>query len=759
MKPIAEMSPVERREALRVARGLKPIAEMSPDERRELLKKAKIKQAQRQQGEQEGEERRGQIGENIVRGAGEILEDVPRAAIQAGTLGFYDELKGAVQAPFSDQSYEQIRDEERQAYRKAQDRSPITTLGAELLVPSPTKLVNVAGRAKKLLNAGEMATLATGLSEGETAGDVATEAGLMTAGGLLVGKALKEGGKALFSEPEIMRAKRLGVTTSDLPKETGTGTQVVEKLKETIGNLRNKNLFKYTDAVFDPKTNSFIRNPKAKKLDTIGTPSLSQIEARIDDALDKSSRYIEKKLGAKSKALKDSGQFFEGDYGINNRRKVKGASYTVDKLGTKEIPLDKTKRSSYTIKKTKPKQTGLDYITGNPIFEDVPAGKTTIAIRGDDTWPGKLAGVPRPNPKTEIVKVGKSTVRTGGGETWDGQLAGAQPLESARQFPARVDESGIYEKEFLKEYNDNELMGMINDDLIPSFGEEFEPQISKVFDESFVNLDVDGGGFNLADLQAEKQRLYNTSYDRETPDVVRATKRKLANLYKRMINDLSGDPKIAELNETMEQLFTVKDSLRKKIIGNAVDKEGLNVAPYGSLAYQASTAAEAAVDPSRFFRASVGEAADQFGEQFPNALDLIQQSGRRAIPVIKSRTGRSPQSIPEQLVRTPLPRDTAKLLEMKDFVLAKIAQMAPEMVDQIAEGMNNPATFQKILPLAVARFPNLFENDKYNRVDGKVLDPQSKQIASDDIMQDPNLSVYERAQLISKMNKTGYLEY
>lgn len=643
MKPISQMTLAEKKEALKAARNVKPIAKMSLDEKKQMLKEARTKQLQRQQDEQEGEERRGQIGENIVRGAGEIVQDVPRAAAQAATLGFFDEISGAVQAPFSDRSYEEIRDEERKKYAQAQERSPITTLAAELIVPSPAKLIKAGGKAKSLLNTGEIATAAAGLSEGETTGEVLGEAALVTGGATLAGKTLGTAGKALFSEPEIMRAKRMGVRASDLPKETGTGFQVVEKLKETMKNLSNKNLFKFSDAVFDPKTNKFIRNPKKSKLDTTGTPSLPQIEVRIDDAIDKSSRYIEDKLASKSKSVKITGEFVEEN-----------------------------------------------------------------------------------------------------------------------QFPSRVDESGIYDKEFLKEYNDNELISMLNDDLVPTFGEEYQPQISKVFDESFINLDVDGSGFNIADLQAEKKRLYNTSYDRETPDVVRAAKRKLANMYKRMINDLSGDPKIAELNETMEQLFTVKDSLRRKIIGDAVEKESMQVVPYGSLPYQITTGVEALVDPTRMQRAAIGEKASELGQQYPQALELINQAGRRVIPFGASRSGnegRMPQSIPEQLVRTPLPRDTAKLFEMKDVVLAKIAQMAPEMVDQIAEAMQTPATFQKILPLAVARFPNLFENDKYNRVDGKVLDPQSKQMANDDIMEDPNLSVYEKTQLISKMNKTGYLEY
>ena len=51
-----------------------------------------------------------------------------RGLVQGGTLGFSDEIKGAVQAPFSDRSYTQIRDEERARNEAAEKRHPGTYL-------------------------------------------------------------------------------------------------------------------------------------------------------------------------------------------------------------------------------------------------------------------------------------------------------------------------------------------------------------------------------------------------------------------------------------------------------------------------------------------------------------------------------------------------------------------------------------------------------------------------------------------------------
>jgi len=128
-----------------------------------------------------------------------------------------------------------------------------------------------------------------------------------------------------------------------------------------------------------------------------------------------------------------------------------------------------------------------------------------------------------------------------------------------------------------------------------------------------------------------------------------------------------------------------------------------------------------------------------------------------ATSVIRSmNAGREPQSVPEQFIRTPLPRNTDEILENREFVLGKTAQMAPEMFDQLKDLMDNdPDIMRDTLPLLVQQMPHLFARDKYNRVDGKIMDPEMRVRATKDTMNRDDLSNHDKIKMISDLNKTG----
>jgi hypothetical protein len=117
----------------------------------------------------------------------------------------------------------------------------------------------------------------------------------------------------------------------------------------------------------------------------------------------------------------------------------------------------------------------------------------------------------------------------------------------------------------------------------------------------------------------------------------------------------------------------------------------------------------------------------------------------------------STKNVPEAVIRTKLPRTTEELIENKEMVKAKVAQMAPEFFDGVSEALDNPYELSKVMPLVVQRFPNLFMPDRYNRFDGKVLSDQDKMEASDDILNRDDLSDYQKAEILSHLNKTGRL--
>ena len=54
------------------------------------------------------------------------LESGLRGAAQGASLGFSDEITGAIESLLSEKSYEQARDESRRNYKQAQEQNPIS---------------------------------------------------------------------------------------------------------------------------------------------------------------------------------------------------------------------------------------------------------------------------------------------------------------------------------------------------------------------------------------------------------------------------------------------------------------------------------------------------------------------------------------------------------------------------------------------------------------------------------------------------------
>lgn len=166
--------------------------------------------------------------------------------------------------------------------------------------------------------------------------------------------------------------------------------------------------------------------------------------------------------------------------------------------------------------------------------------------------------------------------------------------------------------------------------------------------------------------------------------------------------------------------------------------------------------------PTRTF---LQQMADEEEGRVPQSIEIEQEGAQpQSTPVqtganVKNDVSTQPkaETIPEAIVRARLPRTTEELLEQKDLVKAKVAQMAPEMFDGVSEALDNPYQVSKIMPLVIKRFPNLFMPDRYNRFDGKVISKEDMAEATKDIEMDDNFSDYEKAEIISHMNKTGEL--
>lgn len=141
-----------------------------------------------------------------------------------------------------------------------------------------------------------------------------------------------------------------------------------------------------------------------------------------------------------------------------------------------------------------------------------------------------------------------------------------------------------------------------------------------------------------------------------------------------------------------------------------------------------------------------GQAVRNYVERFP-------------VEAINNNKGRSPQSvpnIPEQFIRTPLPRTTKEMLENKNFVLGKVAQMAPEMFEGIKDVFDHdPERLSEIAPVLAQKMPHLFTRDKYNRFDGRIVTEKDKAAAIKDTLSNTSLNSIQQSAIITKLNKEG----
>lgn len=117
--------------------------------------------------------------------------------------------------------------------------------------------------------------------------------------------------------------------------------------------------------------------------------------------------------------------------------------------------------------------------------------------------------------------------------------------------------------------------------------------------------------------------------------------------------------------------------------------------------------------------------------------------------------------LPMQLVEYQIPRDSNQILQNKDVVIAKIAQMSnnPTMTDMFRDALEkHPEKLPKVLPALIMQYPDLFEPDDYNRVDGKIFDPQMKQKALKDIQNSRMMDVRTKAMKAKRLQEENIYE-
>jgi hypothetical protein len=199
------------------------------------------------------------------------VESFGRGVLKGGTLGFNDEITGAVESLFTDKTYEQARDESRAADKKAAEDNPKTYMGGNIAGGVATAFVPG-------LNAAKGATLAAKIGKGALAGGIdalgASDAENFSGQQLKdVGVGLSVGGVAPWAiegagkvaskvaggagdtlkKGSKWAGQKLGISKAaldeygDNPKLYNEWAAKAEKEAPSTGN-------KFNDAVTDPKT-------------------------------------------------------------------------------------------------------------------------------------------------------------------------------------------------------------------------------------------------------------------------------------------------------------------------------------------------------------------------------------------------------------------------------------------------------------------------------------------------------------------------
>lgn len=220
--------------------------------------------------------------------------------------------------------------------------------------------------------------------------------------------------------------------------------------------------------------------------------------------------------------------------------------------------------------------------------------------------------------------------------------------------------------------------------------------------------------------------------------------------------DKYGGKEYAANNDLMHDLFLQKEMIHNKssrmrgetVSGPKLTRPSISDRVMDTVDTPAVGVGRARV--GQMLESAPGKAGMDFLNRTP--VEIINNHER---PVM-NRTPQSEPNIPEQLIRTPLPRTTEGLLKNKNFVLSKIAQMMPEMLEGVKDIYDNdPDQLAELAPVIAQKMPHFFQKDKYNRFDGRIMAEADKQKAIHDTLGDTRLSTIEQAKIITRLNKEG----
>ena len=645
---------------------------------------------------------------DTVTGTGEMVVDAVTVLPQAILIEHADELVNMF-SPELAQTY-------REAVAEARKRSPVATTLTELFTPDVIDALSMgAGKFRKLP---EILSKLQEMSKGQNvvkgiAGSAGTDAvSQMGEGGeydigrtgmaATLGGGLR-GGAAIFKNYPARRAGYVGAEPKDFLGKAEDASEASDYMQEVMKEYDARGLFSGGAVTYDPKNYSWAGSRKIKR--AFVPPSQKEIFKRIE-------------MGKKAVATETTNL-------VKSR-----ASEVEDRFIMSDIDVDRSK-------------------------------VTPISFIGEGPKKGQV-------------------------------LADAGDTTSIRSDAELKDDGILVYEDFRKSVDD-----MVDSMEFNSSAQAKRTKKNVLYQMKKLFGDDLKGEVNLVDIH-ERRKKMDKAINRDAKGVAKDTVQEQAmqgasHILRSFTKDkLFGTP-FERLNKEYGDLASIERGITEKVLQPPLTKMKSGILA-GNLGYAASAAAEMAGD---FVGGPVGQMSRNV--QKTPLGSVLGRGVRKLTPTMSEEQqpimSREPQSfnpmpiqeqmdmnLPKELLKTKLPRNTeglqsnSQIFKMKvaqdaeNLVLARmqkagvdtsemeledVQEAATELYSNIAMVLDeNPDEVASMLPMWIQQFPQLFEKDRYGRIEGVVPSSRRPEVR-EEIRKNSEISNKERITQLDLLNRSG----
>lgn len=231
---------------------------------------------------------------------------------------------------------------------------------------------------------------------------------------------------------------------------------------------------------------------------------------------------------------------------------------------------------------------------------------------------------------------------------------------------------------------------------------------------------------------------------------------------------MSGADKIDfDLYKDTNREMSTKIPFRNLVEKNLLDDGGFTHIPAATPTGRTGLIESAVQMGPRFIRPTLSKVKYGIGNFAKTPIEASKYSGElMTAPSYKERADyvtREPQSLGLALASYEIPRNSKKILEEADLVLAKLAQntTTPEgqvLFDAVHDAIkNNPKKVPKLMQILSQQHPGIFQYSETNSFDN-IVPPENRGAVVKKLNNSKNLTNSEKARKIKALINEGYLD-